>query len=148
VDRSHQVWCFLHVLFWSSLSRYRCYFCVATRPLYMRAGALVWRNTGKDIHRRGNVVFEGYIGEFGITLSPEDLIWRGGNHSQLVAGCYTSHLLPAGSSISPQANCLKPKCKEGLIYCLNTLVFCRVVILDRASFQIVLTTLFKVAICL
>ena len=70
-----------------------------------------------------------------------------GNHSQLVAGCYTNQLGHAKSSpsISPLINCLKPNHKEGLIYCLNT---CRVGILTRAAFQLVLATLIKVANCL
>ena len=65
-----------------------------------------------------------------------------GNHSQLVAGCYTNQLGHAESrpSISPLMNCLKPNHKEGLIYCLNTY---RVGILTRASFQLVLATLIK-----
>jgi len=65
-----------------------------------------------------------------------------GNRSQLVTGYYTNCLGPAGSrpSISPLINCLKPNHKEGLIYCLNT---CRVGILARASFQLVLATLIK-----
>ena len=68
-------------------------------------------------------------------------------HSQLVAGCYTNQLGHAESSpsISPLINCLKPNHKECLIYCLNTR---RVGILIRASFQLVLATLIKVANCL
>ena len=59
----------------------------------------------------------------------------GGTQSQLVAGYYTSHLGPVeGSpSTSPLINCVKPNHKEGLSYCLNTLVFCGVGVLARAS---------------
>ena len=74
----------------------------------------------------------------------------GGTQSQLVAGYYTSHLGPVeGSpSTSPLINCVKPNHKEGLSYCLNTLVFCGVGILARASLQMVLVTLITVVNCI
>ena len=74
----------------------------------------------------------------------------GWTQSQLVAGYYTSHLGPVGGSpsTSPLINYVKHNRKEGLSYCLNTLVFCGVGILARASFQMVLVTLIKVVNCI